>query len=153
MKNKEFYLDEIIDLISHGCKVAVKDNAPSACQVSCECDECLFYGRTGVAGYWKCNIEKFKEWANEEHVEYVVDWEKVPIDTPIYVWDDGDERKTKAHFARAEEDEEDDFILCIYAWDGGGTSFTRDNCGIKTTGWDHAELAEPHPEWMKKKGE
>lgn len=150
MKNKEFYLDEIIDLISGGYRLTIKDGAPAVCQGSCLRNECPFYEQVSATRNQRCNIEKFKEWANEEYVNPKVDWEKVPIDTPIYVWDDENDRKTKAHFARAEED---DFILRIYAWDNGGTSFTCDNCGIKMTEWDHAELAEPHPEWMKKKGE
>ena len=146
MKNKEFYLDEIIDLISHGCKVAVKDNAPSACQVSCECDECLFSSCSGVFSgvteYLKCNQEKFKEWANEEYVKPKVDWEKVPVDTSVYVWNSEHGERAR-HFAKVEKG-------VIYTWINGLTSFTSNKDQVES--WDYAELAEPNPEWMKKKG-
>lgn len=147
MKNKEFYLDEILDLISNGCSVAIKNGVPTIC--GCTCEGCCCFDKLDATGSWECKKENIKKWANEEHVEYEVDWEQVPVDTPIYVWNDEDEGKTKAHFAQAEED---DFILYIYAWDGGKTSFTCGNSRVKMTEWDHIELAEPHPEWMKKKG-
>ena len=34
----------------------------------------------------------FKDWLDSEYKETEIDWDKVPVDTPVFVW--GDNRKT-----------------------------------------------------------
>lgn len=68
-----------------------------------------------------------------EYLGYV-DWSKVPVDTPILVKDDYDDKWEKAYFAEYENG-------MIYAWNNGRTSFSarsKDDTFI----WDRAKLAE-----------
>ena len=64
----------------------------------------------------------------------IVDWSKVPVDTPILVKDDCDDKWEKAYFAKYEDE-------MIYAWDNGRTSFSARN-KYDTFVWDRAKLAE-----------
>lgn len=64
----------------------------------------------------------------------IVDWSKIPIDTPILVKDDCDDNWEKAYFAGYEDE-----MIC--AWNNGRTSFSARNKD-DTFIWDHAKLAE-----------
>lgn len=64
----------------------------------------------------------------------LVDWSKVPVDTPILVWDVVGKKKLKRYFAFFENGR-------VHAWDGGATSWSIDNEGCEN-GWNYAELAE-----------
>lgn len=64
------------------------------------------------------------------------DWDKVPVDTPIYVRDKYDNPWRKAHFAKYENGK-------VYAWDGGRTSFTSEKL---CSWWKRAKLAEEKEE-------
>lgn len=64
----------------------------------------------------------------------IVDWSKVPVDTPILVKDNCDDRWEKAYFAGYENG-------MVRAWIDGRTSFSaRDKDDTFT--WDGAKLAE-----------
>ena len=84
-------------------------------------------------------IKRIQEWHKENTLK--VDWSKVPVDTKIIVWDDGEEsNKAKRHFAKFEDGK-------IYAWAYGETSWTvrTDKHGLYVlpcVSWDNAELAE-----------
>mgnify|MGYP001152030871 CR=1 FL=1 len=78
-------------------------------------------------------IELVQEWHKENTLK--IDWSKVPVDTPIWVWEDGYEgSKVKRHFAKFENG--------IYAWNHGMTSWTVEKDKCVSTKWDNAELAE-----------
>lgn len=64
----------------------------------------------------------------------IVDWSKVPVDTPILVKDDCDDKWEKAYFAKYEDE-------MIYAWNNGRTSFSVRNKD-DTFIWDRAKLAK-----------
>lgn len=64
----------------------------------------------------------------------IVDWSKIPIDTPILVKDDCDDKWEKAYFAGYEDE-----MIC--AWNNGRTSFSARNKDDTFT-WDRAKLAE-----------
>ena len=64
----------------------------------------------------------------------IVDWSKIPIDTPILVKDDYDEEWVKSYFASYKNGE-------VRAWMGGRTSFSVKN-KTDTFGWKYAKLAE-----------
>jgi hypothetical protein len=89
---------------------------------------------------WKpyATPEPYKEDKDAEKV----DWSKVPVDTPIWVWEDGCEGiKIKRHFAKFEDGK-------IYVWNDGKTSWTveKDKWSVEkdnhVSKWDNAELAE-----------
>lgn len=63
----------------------------------------------------------------------IVDWSKVPVDTPILVKDDCDDKWEKAYFAKYEDE-----MIC--AWNNGRTSFSARNKD-DTFIWDCAKLA------------
>ena len=64
----------------------------------------------------------------------IVDWSKVPVDTPILVKDLGIDKWKKRYFAFFDDE-------MIYAWEGGATSWsTEDN--KRAVPWKVAKLAE-----------
>lgn len=78
-------------------------------------------------------IELVQEWHKENTLK--IDWSKVPVDTPIWVWEDGYEgRKVKRHFAKFENGE-------IYVWTNGVTSWTVEK-DKHVSKWGNAELVE-----------
>ena len=63
----------------------------------------------------------------------IVDWSKVPVDTPVLISND---KKIwfKRYFARYEDGK-------VYCWLNGKTSWTAE-CEFSTGHWDYAKLAE-----------
>ena len=137
MLNKEKYAKEILDIVCQdGTKPAVIDNIPIRCTDVSDCHDCKFYASNN------CN-DAFLEWVNSEYKEPEIDWSKVPVDTPIYVWDDNDNRTYKRHFAGY-----DKVNNMIIAFDNGGTSWSS---GATTIRWIHAKIKEgvDCSEWYK----
>lgn len=72
-------------------------------------------------------------WLLEEYYEEPeTDWNKVEVDTPIFVRDSEDENWHKRHFAKYKDG-------VIYTWDNGQTSWTKTYI---MTAWKYAKLAE-----------
>ena len=135
MLNKEKYAKEILDIVCQdGVNPAVIDNIPVNC-LGTECHRCQFYDTYCVGAFVK--------WANSEYKEREIDWSKVPVDTPIYVWDNNDNRTYKRHFAGYNK-----VNNMIIAFDNGGTSWSS---GATTTRWIHAKIKEgiDCSEWYK----
>lgn len=134
MLNKEKYAKEILDIVCQdGTNPAVVDNVPIKCSGLLNCCNCKFYGESD------CSYA-FVKWANSEYKEHIIDWNKVPIDTPIYVWDSGS-NTYKRHFAGYTNDK-------IIAFADGETSWSNDGCKIE---WSHAQIKEgvDCSEWYK----
>ena len=136
MLNKEKYAKEIIDIVCEtGSNPAIINNAPIKCD-DAQCSECKLY-------YCNSCARGFADWANSEYKEPEIDWSKVPVDTPIYVWDNDDNRTYKRHFAGYNK-----VNNMIIAFDNGGTSWSS---GATTTGWLHAKIKEgiDFSQWYK----
>lgn len=134
MLNKEKYAKEILDIVCQdGANPAVVDNVPIKCTSVSDCHNCKFYGDNDCS-------DAFVKWANSEYKEHIIDWSKVPIDTPIYVWDSGS-NTYKRHFAGYTNDK-------IIAFTDGATSWSNDGC---KTEWSHAQIKEgvDCSEWYK----
>ena len=134
MLNKEKYAKEILDILCQdGVNPAVIDNIPVNC-LSTECHSCQFYDTYCVGAFVK--------WANSEYKEREIDWSKVPVDTPIYVWDNNDNRTYKRHFAGYDKENN-----MIFVFDDKGTSWSS----VTTTKWDNAKIKEgvDCSEWYK----
>ena len=134
MLNKEKYAKEILDILCHdGVNPGVIDNIPVKCS-NTECHRCQFYDTYCVGAFVK--------WANSEYKEREIDWNKVPVDTPIYVWNNNDNGTYKRHFAGY-----DKINNMIIAFDDGGTSWSS----ATTTKWDNAKIKEgiDCSEWYK----
>lgn len=125
MLNKEKYAKEILDIVCDGDGVAIVNGKPTHCN-RITCDMCDFYHSC------HCN-EGLKKWANSEYVEPLVDWEKVPVDTPILVKNSEDKEWEKRYFAAYVNN-------CVYAWCNGTTSWSAST--ERTTNWKYAKLAE-----------
>ena len=134
MLNKEKYAKEILDIVCQdGVNPAVIDNIPVNC-LGTECHRCQFYDTYCVGAFVK--------WANWEYKERKIDWNKVLVDTPIYVWNNNDNGTYKRHFAGY--DKKNNMII---AFDNGGTSWSS----VTTTKWDNAKIKEgiDCSEWYK----
>ena len=105
----------------------------------------IFNGRVDVmvGGRIRCAglIGKVLPSLNENEIldiaEYlgIIDWSKVPVDTPILVRDCNGYNWERRYFAKVENDK-------IYAWDGGATSWSVGNGERCFTSWRHAKLSE-----------
>lgn len=114
MLNFEKNIDKLIYLIqeSNDCAEFLALTGERCNQVSCyECAEIL------------------KKWLSTKYVPPKINWDNVPIDTKIIVWD-CEERKLKRHFAGISDDTH------IETYAGGGTSWTTD----EIENWNFAEL-------------
>ena len=134
MLNKEKYAKEILDIVCQdGVNPAVIDNIPVKC-LGTECHSCQFYDTYCVGAFVK--------WANSEYKEREIDWSKVPVDTPIYVWDNDNGATYKRYFAGYNK-----VNNMIIAFDDGGTSWSS----VTTTKWDNAKIKEgiDCSEWYK----
>lgn len=148
MKNKEAYVDRMVELLSDDKAPGLKNGVLVSCASFCCCKDCDFCA-DGMSESCKDKHginQEFVQWANEEFVTPEINWDLVPIDTPIYVWDGDDELpcKLRRHFAGIGNDGR------IYAWQDGKTSFTNPE-QIPLNHWKHAELEKFRSEWMKRK--
>lgn len=135
MLNKEKYAKEIMDLALKHDTVALVDGKVCSCNGVIDCNKC-FFNKTRSSD---CD-KKFIEWSNSEYKETEIDWSKVPVDTPILVWDYDDKNPRKRHFAYFKNNN-------IYAWSAGLTSYTT----YEATNWKNAKIAEGVDcnEWYK----
>ncbi len=125
MLNKEKYAKEILDIVcQYGAPPAVVDDVPIECRSVPDCHNCKFYGNNNCS-------EAFATWANSEYKEREIDWNKVPVDTPIYVGNSGS-TTYKRHFAGYTNDK-------IIAFSDGETSWSNDGCKAE---WSHARIKE-----------
>lgn len=110
MTNREYYKEQILDLACACKTIAVtKDDKLVSCG-SISCSDCSFH-------HTSMHCDQYaKRWSNEEYKEseIIIDWRKVPVDTPIYV----DDRAR--YFAKYEGKE-------VYYYPDGKTSFTHSN--------------------------
>ena len=131
MKNKEKFLDEILEItVSHNCELAVdiKINEPSPCEYT-SCGKCLF-GKN-------CCAEDKMKWLNEEYNK----WESVKVDTKILVRRNKRDSWKYRHFHKYENGE-------VYAYIDGKTSFTTigEDCTTVSIPWAEAKLYDEESE-------
>lgn len=93
MKNKEKYREQIEDIVFAGSAVAVAKTTGelTMCNTDIFCIDCLFYGDATDC------CEKRLAWLNKDTDE--IDWENVPVDTLVEVWEAGDAEWRKRYFA------------------------------------------------------
>lgn len=123
MTNREKYLDEILAAMPWG-----KFSGEIDCCQNRECDDCDFETRQR-----SCRKETM-DWLRAEAGEEpeVVDWSKVPMDTPVWVRDRESDPWRPRYFAGV-------IGGSVHTWNGGTTSWSSDG---GTTGWTQAKLAE-----------
>lgn len=139
MKNVEFYAKTLANLAVRGNSIGVRknDGIPYSCS-DLSCYDCLFYDDINACR----NDKDLLNWAESEHVNYEVDWTKVPVDTPVYCQANICQDESPGYFAHFNNG-------IVYIWRNGKTSFTSryrdDICSCQ-----FVRLAESHPEWMKR---
>ena len=133
MLNKEKYAKEILDIVCSGNDVGKRNGHLFPC-ANVKCPDCEFNKCDA-----SCN-EEFTKWANSEYKEPEIDWNKVPVDTPVYVWN-SDSNTYKRHFAGYANDK-------IIVFTNGATSWSNDEY---KTEWNHAQIKEgvDCSEWYK----
>ena len=136
MLNKEKYAKEIAEIACNGDCIGMMNGILYPCNTIKSCKHCDFYD---IETKILCT-ENIKKWANSEYKEREIDWNKVPVDTPIYVWDNG--ATYKRYFAGY-----DKVNNMIIAFGDGGTSWSS----VATTKWDNAKIKEgiDCSEWYK----
>lgn len=105
------------------------------------CDLCLFFGS-------RCNEAKLK-WLDQPAFdpEKDIDWSKVPVDTPVLVWNRDTETECRRHFCKLKCVEP--YIFKTFA--NGKTSWTAYECD--RSDWEHCKLYRPEDiEKYRKKG-
>lgn len=130
MNDKEFTDELFIRMYDLGYRKAEIENGTI-----------FFYKNRECISQWSNRVDIRSTCFTEENQqidigEYIgiVDWSKVPVDTPILVKDDYDDKWEKAYFAEYENG-------MVYAWNNGRTSFSaisKDDTFI----WDRAKLAK-----------
>lgn len=131
MLNKEKYAKEIAEIACNGDCIGMMNGILYPCNTIKSCKYCDFYD---IETQILCT-ENIKKWANSEYKEREIDWNKVPIDTPIYVWDDNYNDKIPRHFARYRNN-------TIVAFDSGLTSWTTMDNKYDVSYWKNAEIKE-----------
>lgn len=123
MTNREKFRDELDNMLS--VFLAVANGKPVPCDDT-DCRECDFKGNC------MGREEAVLDWLNAEYQEPSVDWNKVPIDTPVLVSCDG-ERWYRRYFAGVRDGKPE-------TYDVGATSWSVD--GKRTCVWKFVKLAE-----------
>ena len=113
MLNKEKYAKEIINIACSGDSIGMRNGILCSCDTINNCKHCDFYNEKIL-----CE-EVIKEWANSEYKEHEIDWNKVPVDTPLVIVN-SDRKVIYRHFAFVHHDLED--MICVY--ENGKTSFS-----------------------------
>ena len=122
MTNREKHLDEILAVQHWG-------NFNGEIRRCGNCPECDFNDGSNT---FPCKNARLVWLQAEADEEPEVDWNKVPVDTPIYVRDFKCGGWWPRHFAKFEDGE-------VFTWDYGKTSWSTNG---DTTCWNHAKLAK-----------
>lgn len=123
MTNREKFRDELDNMLS--VFLAVANGKPVPCDDT-DCRECDFKGNC------MGREEAVLDWLNAEYQEPSVDWNNVPIDTPVLASCDG-ERWYRRYFAGVRDGKPE-------TYDVGATSWSVD--GKRTCVWKFVKLAE-----------
>lgn len=122
MTNARFHRDKIEKFEGKSfCEEFVVPKILKPAKIDCEAIKCA-----------QCNMIQ-TVWLMEEHKEPSVDWENVPIDTPVLGRNNEHEEWTRGHFAKFKDGK-------VGVWTYGGTSFTSISDDIHY--WNHAKLWE-----------
>lgn len=122
MTNYEKYKTEIEAIWESKSVIALANGKPIRCQ-NTSCGKCDM-------GNTSCMLH-IQKWLISKYEEPKVDWNKVKVDTPILVSDDGKDWHHR-HFAKYENGK-------VWAWSNGTTSWSSEADPIP---WHHAKLAE-----------
>ena len=123
MLNKEKYAKEILDIVCSGNNLGKQNGHLCPC-VNIKCSDCDF--NTTL-----CCPEGIQKWANSEYKEPEIDWNKVPVDTPILITYSC--YTLKRHFAKY-------YNKTIYSYPDGTTSWSFNQDSSQLISWDEKNV-------------
>ena len=124
MLNKEKYAKEILDTACIGHGIAKQNGHLQPCRRTV-CSNCDFNTTLGCS-------EEMQKWANSEYKERKIDWNKVPVDTPILIIDSYG-NTLKRHFAKY-------YNKTIYSYPDGTTSWSFNQDSSQLISWDEKNV-------------
>ena len=124
MTNREAYKDELDEMLVG--IIALVKGKPVLCEIT-DCNKCDIQEMCGQ-GKYRGHVF---DWLNAEYQEPPVDWNKVPIDTPVLA-SDSKEKWTRRYFAGIDENG------ALLAFPMGCTSWTSEG----KVHWQYMKLAE-----------
>lgn len=101
MKNYEKYADELAKIKKNNIEIC-SFISTKVLNSNIMCIECKHNKSNCDRQFMLWLLEEYKE--PEEPKEPVIDWSKVPVDTPVYAKIDNDDEWYKYYFARTKED-------------------------------------------------
>ena len=125
MLNKEKYAKEIVEIACNGDGIGMRNRALCPCNTINNCKQCDFYSKN-----IPCE-QAVKEWANSEYKEREIDWNKVPVDTPILITYSC--YTLKRHFAKY-------YNKTIYFYPDGTTSWSFNQDSSQLISWDEKNV-------------
>ena len=125
MLNKEKYTKEILDIVCAGHGIAKQNGHLQPCRCTV-CSNCDFNTDLDCA-------EEMQKWANSEYKEPEIDWNKVPVDTPILITNSSYGHTLKRHFAKYDNKK-------IYAYPDGTTSWSFNRDSSQLIVWDEKSV-------------
>lgn len=128
MLNKEKYKDEILELLLDYNTIAMVDGVPCSCSKVKNCKECDFsYIYEGE----DCD-SALRKWADSEYTEPEIDWNRVPVDTPVLVRNNEEDEWLNRYFYK--------YDVEFKAFDSGATSWSAGDESA-TVFWKYCKLA------------
>lgn len=141
MLNREKFAKEIMDIALEHSTVCIKTNG-NLCQCGeVPCGYCMLHKRANSCA------DAFKRWCDSEYKEPGIDWENVPVDTPVLVRNKRNENPQRRHFKRVNPNAK---FLNYETFPDGKTSWT--NNGYTAENWVCCELAREEDKKKYAKG-
>lgn len=133
MTNREYYKEQILDVVCSGSSASYDTRVNKIVPCRAECSNCLF----SIDNFKRDKNENgclgnFISWCDMEYQENTVNWSKVKVDAKVLVKDNTNHIWYKRHFAKYVNG-------IIYTFNMGKTSWSDD--GILMA-WEQGKLAD-----------
>lgn len=144
MLNREKFAKEIMDIaMKHSIVAVTEEGRLVKCGKDIGCDRCILSVFHNAEA--KCDVA-FGKWLNSEYTDFGIDWNRVPIDTPVFARNDEKDQFERRYF-RGTESHNHLFIT----YPDGKTSWSGELLSEK---WKFCELArEEDKQKYAKRGE
>lgn len=145
MLNREKFAKEIMDIaMKHSIVAVTEEGRPVKCGKDIGCDRCILSVFHNAEA--KCDVA-FGKWLNSEYKEPGIDWENVPVDTPVLVRNNTADLFHRRYFCGYFKGK-DPYVT----FDAGMTSWTAYGDGQSTSRWKYCELVREEDKLKYAKG-
>lgn len=120
--------NEVKDVFSKSFAIDKRTHKAEACN-KLDCVNCLFYESDDC-------MKAKKDWLDQKAFdpEKDIDWSKVPVDTPVLVWNKDTDKELRRYFCEISGS----YIFRTFAI--GKTSWSADEDGCDLVDWEHCKL-------------